>query len=64
MSTTDEWDEKLRCPKCSKTGVASLSQDDNADTPTVQLVPNGFKVLQTEFGPDFYCETCDIAVEA
>jgi hypothetical protein len=36
---------------------------DGDDIPTVHVVPDGFKVVQTEYGPDFRCETCDIAVE-
>ena len=43
---TDEWNESLRCPICGKTGKASLSQD-NDDAPTVQSVPDGFKVVAT-----------------
>jgi hypothetical protein len=57
----DEWNERLRCPTCGKTGMASLSQD-NGDAPTVHLVPDGFKVVGTEHGPDFQCMTCNVAV--
>ena len=63
MATTDEWNEQLRCPSCRKTGMAGLSQGDGDDIPTVHVVPDGFKVVQTEYGPDFRCETYDIAVE-
>jgi hypothetical protein len=50
----DEWNEQLRCPKCRKTGIASLSQGQRDDIPTVQgVVPDGFKVIQTQYGPDF-----------
>ena len=58
----DEWSESLRCPACGKTGMASLGQDEDADTATVQHVPNGFKIVHTEYGPNFNCETCDVAV--
>ena len=61
MAMTDEWNESLRCPTCGKTGRASLSQD-NDDAPTVQSVPDGFKVVATQYGPDFQCTTCDVAV--
>jgi hypothetical protein len=57
---SDEWKEELRCPECAKTGVASLSQSENADIPTVRSVPDGFKVVTTQYGPNFYCATCDI----
>ena len=58
----DLWYENLRCPTCGKTGKASLSQD-NDDEPTIQILPDGFKVVATEHGPDFSCLTCDVAVE-
>ncbi len=59
---TDEWNEQLRCPGCGKGGMASLSQGDGDQAPTVLTVPDGFKVIQTEYGPDFHCGTCNIAV--
>jgi hypothetical protein len=59
----DEWNEKLRCPKCGKTGTASLSQGDDADTATVRNVPDGFKVVATLHGPDFRCRICNVAAE-
>ena len=62
MTTTDEWNEKLRCPKCGNTGLASLSLGDNSEIPTVHSVSDGFKVTAAEYGPDFQCTTCNIAV--
>jgi hypothetical protein len=59
----DQWNEKLWRRKCGKTGMASLSQDNGAATPIVQSIPDGFKVVQTEYGPDFHCEACTIAVQ-
>ena len=59
----DQWKEQLRCPNCSKTGMASLSQGDNADVSTVHTVSAGLKVAYTPYGPDFPCGTCDIPVE-
>jgi len=58
----DQWNENLRCPTCGKTGKASLSQD-NGDAPTVDLVPDGFKVVITVHGPNFHCEICEVAVK-
>jgi hypothetical protein len=58
----DEWNESLRCPTCGKTGKAGLSQD-NDDAPTVQLVPHGFKVVDTAYGLNFHCASCDVAVK-
>ena len=43
----DVWNETLRCPTCDKIGQANLSQD-NGDTPTIQLTPDGFKAVTTE----------------
>lgn len=58
----DEWNESLRCPACGKTGIARLCQDEDAETPTVRSVPSGFKIVADEYGPDFHCETCNVAV--
>ncbi len=62
MPATDEWNEKLRCPNCNKTGMVSLSLNEDADMPTVDGIADGFRVVQTEFGPDFHCTTCNVAV--
>jgi hypothetical protein len=58
----DQWYENLRCPTCGKAGKASLSQDGD-DVPTIQLLPGGFKVVDTPYGLNFHCETCDVAVK-
>ena len=60
---TDQWDEHLRCPQCGITGMASLSQPKEADIPTIDRVPDGFTAVQTEYGPDFHCAACNVAVE-
>jgi hypothetical protein len=59
---TDRWDENLRCPQCRNTGMASLSHLEGAQVPTVDLVTAGFKVVQTEYGPDFHCGVCNVPV--
>jgi hypothetical protein len=59
---SDEWNEELRCPECGKTGIASLSQASGDNMPTVQSVQDGFKVIATQYGPDFHCGTCNIPV--
>jgi hypothetical protein len=61
MSTTDEWNERLWCPKCGRKGMASLSQGD-ADIATVHSVSHGFKLVPTRFGPGFQCTTCNVEV--
>jgi hypothetical protein len=59
----DAWTEILRCPNCYKRGMANLSQAEVDDRPAVGSVTDGFKViLKTGSGPDFDCETCNIAV--
>jgi hypothetical protein len=58
----DEWNEKLRCLRCGKTGMASLSQDEAHEVPAVQAIADGFKVVDSGFGPAFYCGDCDIEV--
>ena len=55
----DQWNEQLRCPYCGKQGMASLKQAEGDLTPTVLTIPDGFKVAQTEFGPDFHCGDCN-----
>jgi hypothetical protein len=60
---TDQWDEKIHCPQCFKTGMASLSQFLDAQIPTVDRVTDGFKAIPTAFGPTFHCGACDVAVD-
>jgi hypothetical protein len=56
----DQWNEQLRCPQCHNTGTATLSQFKDANMPTVVSVPDGFKAVLTEYGPDFHCGTCNV----
>jgi hypothetical protein len=60
---TDQWDETIRCPQCGNTGMASLSQFLDAMMPTVDRISDGFKAVLTDYGPDFHCRPCDIAVD-
>ena len=59
----ESWNEKLRCPKCGKTGMARMSQADINEWPTVETVPDGFKVLKNGRGPIFHCQTCGVEVD-
>ena len=59
----DKWYENLRCPACGKTGRAGLSQDDDDDAATADIVPDGFKVVDGPYGLNFHCGTCDVAVK-
>ena len=69
MTGRDNWTEILDCPKCRKTGTVKLSQangqafHDGDQDVRVELVPNGFKVLLTEYGSKFYCTTCDTSAD-
>ncbi len=56
----DQWKEELACPQCHNVGIVSLSQPKQAETPTVENVPDGFKAVLTEYGPYFHCGICDI----
>jgi predicted RNA-binding Zn-ribbon protein involved in translation (DUF1610 family) len=58
----EEWTEKLRCPNCGKTGVASISQSDIYAPPFVEAVPDGFKVANNANGMTFQCEDCGVEV--
>ena len=47
---TETWNERLRCPICGSTGIASVSQRETDDTATIEDVPDRFKVVVTEHG--------------
>jgi hypothetical protein len=58
----DRWVENLQCSNCGKTGAARLSQADGWNA-HVDGVSEGFKVIQSGNGSNFYCDFCDRAVE-
>jgi hypothetical protein len=43
--------------------MASLFQGDGDDVPIAQNVPDGFKIVNTEFGLTFRCGDCDVEVD-
>jgi hypothetical protein len=57
----EQWTETLRCPRCRKTGPASLTQGEQDETPRVNSLSAGFKVVYSQHGPNFRCEDCDVA---
>jgi hypothetical protein len=60
----DNWVEKLRCPRCRKTGAAKLSTaDEHSWAVKVVSIPTGFQFIQSEEGSNFYCASCDCAAE-
>jgi hypothetical protein len=58
----EQWTETLRCPRCRKTGPASLTQGEQDETPRVNNLASGFKVIYARYGPRFRCEDCDVEV--
>jgi hypothetical protein len=60
----DQWNEKLCCPRCNNTGMAGLSQPEGTYVPLVDNLPDGFKVVKTEYGINFECRDCAVAVAA
>jgi hypothetical protein len=59
----DQWSEELRCPQCRNTGIVSLSHFKGAYVPVVDSVSDGFRAVQTEYGPNFECGVCNVAAE-
>ena len=55
------WIERLKCPRCGKTGTAELYEASQFKT-EFRHIPDGFKVVTNQYGRDFQCETCGIAV--
>jgi hypothetical protein len=45
-------------------GLATLSQAKGAQVPTVESVTGAFKVMHTEYGPDFHCVACTLPAAA
>jgi len=58
----ERWNEQLQCPRCCHTGIASVSQPGDAEMPTVEGVPDGFKAVHSRYGPNFHCAACEIPV--
>ncbi len=59
----DQWKERLRCPRCKKRGMASLSLDAAADVPTVDEIAEGFSMRIGPRGLTFFCSECAVEVE-
>jgi hypothetical protein len=57
---TDQWNEELHCPQCRTIGIVSLSQSEDAEMPTINALPGGFKAIHTEYGPHFHYGSCDV----
>ena len=56
-----KWTERLKCPGCAKTGTVKLYEISRFNH-GVAHISDGFKVVTNEYGDDFQCVTCAIAV--
>jgi hypothetical protein len=60
----DHWVEDLGCPNCRKTGVALLSDVNEYSLDIrVDAVPEGFEIVRSKHGIEFYCASCEIPVD-
>jgi hypothetical protein len=60
----DRWTERLHCVQCGSAGLATLSQAKGSQVPTIESVTGAFKVMHTEYGPDFHCAACKLPAAA
>jgi hypothetical protein len=64
MTGRDHWIEHLSCRRCQTSGVAVLSTEDKLSwIVKVETVPEGFRVIRSDNGSNFYCSTCGRPVE-
>jgi hypothetical protein len=64
MTGRDHWVEYLSCRRCQTSGVAVLSTEDKLSwIVQVENVPEGFRVIRSENGSNFYCSSCGRPVE-
>jgi hypothetical protein len=64
MLDNDHWTELLQCLRCGRTGVADLSKGESPFEDHADLIPTGFKVVQTRNGGiNFHCTDCDAPVK-
>jgi len=60
IAISDQWIELLTCSNCGMSGSAHLSRPEKRTFDfSVEAIPTGFKVVPTEFGKTFFCETCN-----
>ncbi len=55
--TISSWIERLKCPKCCKTGEATLSEIGPFKN-RFDNVPEGFEVFTNQYGSYLRCEVC------
>lgn len=61
MTASNQWTELLSCPNCRRSGSALLSKPEKrAFDFSVESIPDGFKVVRTEFGETFHCKACNL----
>jgi hypothetical protein len=68
MTARDKWKAQLLCPKCGKTGIAEISEDDGYihgdPRRRIDGVPEGFIVVpggSSSLDTDIHCDTCKIS---
>jgi hypothetical protein len=60
----EHWIENLMCRRCKKDGIAVLSTDNKLSWEVqVESVPEGFRTVQSEYGVNFCCASCNSPVE-
>jgi hypothetical protein len=60
MTAGDRWTELLTCSNCGTSGPARLLRPEKrAFDFHVETIPTGFKVVRSEFGEIFVCESCN-----
>jgi hypothetical protein len=60
MTAGCRWIELLACPNCGTSGQAHLSRPEKrAFDFSVETIPTGFKVVRSDFGKIFLCESCN-----
>jgi hypothetical protein len=62
MTGRDHWVEYLSCRRCQTSGELS-TEDKLSWIVKVETVPEGFRVIQSDNGSNFYCSSCGRAVE-
>lgn len=60
----ENWIETLVCRRCKKDGIAVLSAENNLSWEVrVESVPEGFRTVQSEYGVNFRCASCNSPAE-
>jgi len=58
----NQWNENTEVSPDLRQDYKHLSQDDNTTHQPFNSSQKGFKVVDSPYGLNFHCETCDVAV--